>query len=167
MESKLLLLGILLCSWAFVGFCQGDGGSGGTVSMPCVKKLLPCQPYLHSSAMPPPACCVPLKEMIQDDKKCLCDVLSNEAVLNSLNITKDQAMGLPKKCGDNASASDCGKNNGTATPPSIPTPPAPSSSSTNSSSGNDKSLANGFSMRKSAIVALTLIGCMSIFISPF
>lgn len=77
-------------------------------SMPCMKKLLPCKEYLKLTATPPPpSCCVPLKEMVSDDPKCLCDVFNSADMLKNLNITHDDALRLPKACGANANISVC------------------------------------------------------------
>lgn len=80
--------------------------------MPCVKKLLPCQEYLKptaAAALPAPSCCLPLKEMVFDDPKCLCDIFNNADLFNNLNITQDDALRLPKACGANADISVCKK----------------------------------------------------------
>ncbi|KAF8398964.1 hypothetical protein HHK36_014829 [Tetracentron sinense] len=110
MESKLFMISlILLSSWVFLGFSQGLEGVSSD-SMPCMQKLLPCQPYLHPSSSPPPAsCCVPLKEMIKDDSKCLCEIFNNPEILKSLNVSQAEALKLPKACGANADISACKK----------------------------------------------------------
>lgn len=78
----------------------------------CVKKLMPCQPYLHSSSpspSPPAMCCDPLKEMVKGDANCLCAVFNNPAIMKSLNVTEKDALGLVKACGANADTSVCKK----------------------------------------------------------
>ncbi|XP_073136338.1 uncharacterized protein [Henckelia pumila] len=103
-SKSFTLFFLVLCSWVFVGFCQGSGDN-----LPCVQKLMPCQPYLKSNS-PPASCCVPLKQLVADDKACLCTVLNDPAILHNLNITKTDAVNLAKNCGSNADLSTC--NNG-------------------------------------------------------
>ncbi|CAF2109267.1 hypothetical protein YC2023_101070 [Brassica napus] len=106
-----------------------SGGAGDAHSMPCIQKLMPCQPYLHSATPPPPAsCCMPLKEIVETDVNCLCSVFNNVDMLKSLNLTKENALVLPKACGANADVSQCKASTGTTTPSTSPgttkTPPA-------------------------------------------
>ncbi|KAJ4866459.1 Bifunctional inhibitor/lipid-transfer protein/seed storage 2S albumin superfamily protein [Raphanus sativus] len=106
-----------------------SGGAGDAHSMPCIQKLMPCQPYLHSSApLPPASCCMPLKEIVETDVTCLCSVFNNVDMLRSLNLTKENALVLPKACGANADVSQCKTSTGTTTPSTSPgttkTPPA-------------------------------------------
>ncbi|KAL0794874.1 hypothetical protein Bca101_066251 [Brassica carinata] len=112
----------------------GGGGGGDAHSMPCIQKLMPCQPYLHSVTPPPPAsCCLPLKEIVEKDATCLCSVFNNVDMLKSLNLTKENALVLPKACGAKADTSLCKASNGTTTPSTSPatttTPPASSTGS--------------------------------------
>lgn len=93
---------LVLYSWVFVGFSQGGGSN-----LPCMQKLLPCQPYLKSSSTPPAACCVPLKQIIADDSKCLCAVFNNPGIMKGLNATQEDALNMAKHCGSNADASGC------------------------------------------------------------
>ncbi|CAG7899646.1 unnamed protein product [Brassica rapa] len=106
-----------------------SGGAGDAHSMPCIQKLMPCQPYLRSVTPPPPAsCCMPLKEIVETDVNCLCSVFNNVDMLKSLNLTKENALVLPKACGANADVSQCKASTGTTTPSTSPgttkTPPA-------------------------------------------
>ncbi|XP_058079324.1 non-specific lipid transfer protein GPI-anchored 3-like [Magnolia sinica] len=96
MESKILLSAILiLSSWVFVGSSQGLG-----LTMPCMSKLLPCQDYLHpSKTTPPSTCCDALKDLIKGDQHCLCDIFNNAELMNTFNVTTEQALEAPKACG--------------------------------------------------------------------
>lgn len=90
-----------------------SGGAGDAHSMPCIQKLMPCQPYLRSVTPPPPAsCCMPLKEIVETDVNCLCSVFNNVDMLKSLNLTKENALVLPKACGANADVSQCKASTG-------------------------------------------------------
>ncbi|CAN8312470.1 unnamed protein product [Cochlearia groenlandica] len=117
----------------------GGGGGGDAHSMPCIQKLMPCQPYLHAATPPIPAsCCVPLNEIVEKDVTCLCSVFNNVDMLKSLNLTKANALVLPKACGANADVSQC-KNSAGNTPPSTSpaTPNTPPASSTGGGSTGD------------------------------
>lgn len=105
--------------WIFVGLSHGvdvneiqeisiSSEGSSVASMPWMKKLLPCQEYLKlTDTPPPPSCCVPLKEMVSDNPKCLCDVFNSVDTLKNLNITQDDALRLPKACGATANTSVC------------------------------------------------------------
>lgn len=124
--SKFLLASfLLLSSWPWLGFSQGEAGpkdlmdnmakGGGLLgagagdgdAMKCIQKLLPCKNYLASPEAPPTSCCVPLKGMIEKDVECLCKVFNNPDLLKSLNTTQDNALKLPKACGAEADISKC------------------------------------------------------------
>lgn len=91
-----------------------SGGAGGDAhSLPCIQKLMPCQPYLHSvKPQPPPTCCLPLREIVENDVTCLCAVFNNVDMLKSLNLTKENALDLPNACGAKADVSLCKTSTG-------------------------------------------------------
>ncbi|CAN6935447.1 unnamed protein product [Brassica oleracea var. botrytis] len=94
--------------------------------MACMQKLMPCQKYIHAVNPPPPAsCCGPMKEIVEKDSQCLCTVFNNPALLKSLNLTKENALDLPKACGANPDVSICTK---TASSPPIASPTSGGSS---------------------------------------
>ncbi|KAF9599402.1 hypothetical protein IFM89_036959 [Coptis chinensis] len=132
----------------------GLGGGLGGVSMPCMQHLIPCQPYLQNPSAPPSSCCVPLKDMIANDAKCLCDIFNNPTLLKSLNVTQNDALKLPKACDAKVDISVCNKD--AAPPTSSATPPAPASPS----DGTKKNAANGLSL-------VGGYGVMSLFMSLF
>ncbi|RID48270.1 hypothetical protein BRARA_I04793 [Brassica rapa] len=116
----------------------GGGGGGDAQAMPCIQKLMPCQPFLHSVIPPPPpSCCLPMKAIVANDATCLCSVFNNVDMLKSLNLTKDNALDLPKACGANPDISLCKASpaGGTTTNSTSPaTPKTPPVSSTGSGS---------------------------------
>ncbi|EOA36729.1 hypothetical protein CARUB_v10012497mg [Capsella rubella] len=121
---------------------SGGAAGGDAHAMPCIQKLMPCQPYLHSaSPPPPPTCCMPLREIVEKDVTCLCSVFNNVDMLKSLNLTKENALVLPTACGAKADVSQCKTSTGGTTPSSSSTPPAtpktPPASSTGSGSTGD------------------------------
>lgn len=95
----------------------GGGGGGDAHAMPCIQKLMPCQPYLHSvTPPPPPSCCLPLREIVTSDVTCLCSVFNNVDMLKSLNLTKENALVLPNACGAKADVSQCKASAGECLP---------------------------------------------------
>lgn len=106
-------------SQAIGGFLQGvkDGHDAATEqvantkdSLPCMKSLIPCQLFLHSST-PPPVCCMPLQDVVEHDPQCLCTVFKNNELLKTFNLTQEDALALPKACGITANASFCNQGN--------------------------------------------------------
>ncbi|KAG6421291.1 hypothetical protein SASPL_117841 [Salvia splendens] len=112
--SKSLLVSILVVCWLAFEV------SGGREPLPCIQKLLPCEAYLKGSASPPPACCMPLREMGNNDVPCLCDVFNNQPFLKTLNVTQPEALNLAKTC----------EAAGPSGSPSIPAAPSSNSSET-------------------------------------
>ncbi|KAJ8553496.1 hypothetical protein K7X08_024174 [Anisodus acutangulus] len=154
---------VVIFSWVFVGLsdgfdlnktlvgaflASGVGGGGNEVisAMPCVQKLLPCQPALVSHTKNPPStCCVPLKEMITKDAQCLCSVFGNADVMKSLNVTENEALDFAKACGAKPDLSLCknaATSPGSTAAPSVPTTPSESNSSTSSNKTASPSEAN-------------------------
>ncbi|XP_055828866.1 non-specific lipid transfer protein GPI-anchored 3 [Solanum dulcamara] len=92
-------------------FLASGVGRGSISAMPCVQKLMPCQPALASHTKTPPAtCCAPLKEMITNDAQCLCTVFANSDVMRSMNVTQDEALDFAKACGAKPDLSLCKKD---------------------------------------------------------
>ncbi|KAK6249821.1 hypothetical protein SCA6_003826 [Theobroma cacao] len=92
---------------------------------PCLQKLIPCQPFMHSPS-PPATCCSPLTDVFTHDSQCLCKVFNNPEILKGFNLTLDEAMKLPKACGIDVDVSVCKKGS---------SPGSPSDSSKSSSNG--------------------------------
>ncbi|XP_042374979.1 non-specific lipid transfer protein GPI-anchored 3-like [Zingiber officinale] len=88
---------LLLSSCATLSASNGDGGGGPP---PCVAKLMPCLNFLRSPEIPPAAtCCIPLKSALVDDVSCLCSLFKNVDLIRSFNITQQDLVGLPPRCG--------------------------------------------------------------------
>lgn len=108
-------------------------GLGFSDSMPCMQKLIPCQPYFKTPEKAPAMCCKPMKEMLSEaasteDKDCVCGIFNNPVMLKNLNTTQDEALKLPKACGTNADISKC-KNKDIASSLADFSPPPSSPSS--------------------------------------
>ncbi|KFK43990.1 hypothetical protein AALP_AA1G200500 [Arabis alpina] len=144
---------------------SATGGSGGDAhSLPCIQKLMPCQPYLHSATPPPPpTCCMPLREIVENDVTCLCAVFNNVDMLKSLNLTKDNALLLPKACGANADVSKCRKASSGTTPssttaPATPTTPPASSTGNGTTGGSTGDSATSTAKSSDSAPAINFVG---------
>ncbi|WOK95876.1 non-specific lipid-transfer protein-like protein [Canna indica] len=94
---KLVVACVILffSSWAPVALSQG--GSGG--KLPCLTKLMPCVSFFHSAAEPTGACCIPLKDALEKEVPCLCRLFGDESLQQRFNVTQDDLLGLPPRCG--------------------------------------------------------------------
>ncbi|KAL8256012.1 hypothetical protein R6Q59_031079 [Mikania micrantha] len=73
----------------------------------CASKLVPCGPYLNSTATPPSSCCDPIKETVRTDLQCLCNLYANPSFLSSIGVNIEQALRLPRLCGVSSDTSVC------------------------------------------------------------
>ncbi|XP_026387033.1 uncharacterized protein LOC113282261 [Papaver somniferum] len=157
MDSNKLFLSLVLLSssWVFMGSAQdplaglintltdaadGNGGAGlaatlplgnAAASMACAQKLMPCQDFIK----PTDACCSPLKQMIHDDPKCLCNIFNNQEILKTFGVTQHEALKLLTECGTKADIRQCNEtasapaaSENPAAPKTPATPTVPSSS---------------------------------------
>ncbi|XP_042504000.1 non-specific lipid transfer protein GPI-anchored 9-like [Macadamia integrifolia] len=100
----MVVLAILMVT-ATVRVAEGQG-SGSTPS--CAAALVPCADYLNSTK-PPASCCTPLRQAVATQLKCLCNLLNDTSLFNSLHINMTQALELPKYCGVNDTTTACRK----------------------------------------------------------
>merc|ERR1719499_980621 len=117
-----------------------------------MQKLIPCKSYLNVSAteQPPESCCSPLKEMVSDDFECLCRFYKDPQILQSLNVTRHDALQLPKACHVRLRLSKCSKE---ASAPTTITPIPTDSATTQAAAAAvlaAVSSANGSNMPASA-----------------
>ncbi|XP_023520350.1 protein YLS3-like [Cucurbita pepo subsp. pepo] len=146
-SSRFFAFLLLISSQMFVGFSQDlSEFLKGTESIldgklpPCMRQMLTCQPYIKSPENPPPACCTPLKELLDSDLPCLCSFFNNEKMLKTLNVSQSRALELPKNCGAELDISGCSDaespTGSTEGPSSSTTPLTPTA---NTSGLNDSS----------------------------
>ncbi|KAJ4951355.1 hypothetical protein NE237_028187 [Protea cynaroides] len=81
----------------------------------CASALVPCSDYLNSTK-PPASCCTPLRQTVATQLKCLCDLLKDTSLFESLKINITEAIGLSKHCGITDTTTACQKFS--APPPS-------------------------------------------------
>ncbi|PWZ17541.1 hypothetical protein Zm00014a_008510 [Zea mays] len=86
----------------------------------CAEKLIPCSPYMNTTGTPPDTCCGPLKDAVQNDLKCLCDLYASPEIFKAFNISLDQALGLSKRCGLSDTTAACKGLSPTQSPPGSP-----------------------------------------------
>lgn len=119
MDFKLVFTSIFLfiLSWGTLqGFSQETQaattaatvvqGGVSTDVIACMQKLMPCQPFMHSSS-PPATCCSPLKEMVTEESQCLCKAFNDPKLLKTVNLTVDESLALSKACGIDVDVSMC------------------------------------------------------------
>ncbi|KAF9617162.1 hypothetical protein IFM89_034313 [Coptis chinensis] len=101
----------------------------------CAGKLLPCVDFFNSTN-PPEKCCKPLRELVTNQKACLCNFFSdtaNAGLIQSFGINVTQALELPKHCGVSSDTSLCSSAPapapGMIPPTSGMTPPPPGTTS--------------------------------------
>jgi hypothetical protein len=67
--------------------------------LPCLEEVLPCTAYLKSSKRPAPTCCTALNRAAGTEMPCLCQLLADPGMLLDFNVTREQALRLPTRCG--------------------------------------------------------------------
>ncbi|XP_058106303.1 non-specific lipid transfer protein GPI-anchored 7-like [Magnolia sinica] len=98
----------------------GGNGVWAEDAPACAAKLVPCSTYLNVSK-PPESCCSPLREAVQNELPCLCNLYSSPDLFKSFGINLTQALELPEHCGINSTIDRCNTKGATA-PPGTPTP---------------------------------------------
>ncbi|KAJ4957059.1 hypothetical protein NE237_013842 [Protea cynaroides] len=73
-----------------------EGQLGNTPS--CAADMTNCVNYLNSTN-PPASCCDPLRQTVSTQLKCLCDLLNDPSLFQSMGINLTQAEQLPQNCG--------------------------------------------------------------------
>ncbi|WVZ78843.1 hypothetical protein U9M48_026493 [Paspalum notatum var. saurae] len=86
----------------------------------CASKLVPCAAYLNGTGTPPDTCCTPLKDAVQNDLKCLCDLYASPSIFQALNISLSEALGLSKRCGLSDTTDACKGLSPSQSPPGSP-----------------------------------------------
>nr|XP_010907379.1 non-specific lipid transfer protein GPI-anchored 1 [Elaeis guineensis] len=119
-SQKLALFFLLfLISWASTTLSQGD------LMKPCIIKLMPCVDFLHSDKRPSSACCMALKDELENDVECLCELFNDDKALKAFNITKSEVIQFPKRCGlQSADVNKCKKSGDVPMPPVAPSAPS-------------------------------------------
>ncbi|XP_021725514.1 lipid transfer-like protein VAS [Chenopodium quinoa] len=136
--GKLSMLVVLLAALVASTAAQGSDGIPS-----CATKLAPCFSYLNATKTPDTSCCTPLKEAVTKERKCLCDIYNNPALIQAFHINVTQALNLITLCHINTvkdPSTFCKDLAQAPSPSSSPaagsTPTPPGGSSTSSPPGN-------------------------------
>ncbi|KAI4352192.1 hypothetical protein L6164_006466 [Bauhinia variegata] len=121
----------LMVALLFMGAAAGFAAAQTNSTSDCGSKLVACADYLKSTN-PPASCCDPLKETVETQLTCLCNLYSTPNLLQSLGVNVTDALQLSRRCGITSDLSSC---NGTASSPSSQPPPPPASGGDNGSAG--------------------------------
>jgi hypothetical protein len=94
----------------------------GQTTANCASNLIPCGNFLNSTN-PPSSCCDPLRETVNNDLPCLCNLYNTPGFLESLGVNLTQALGLSRNCGITSDLSACSVGAPSPTSPNGPTRP--------------------------------------------
>lgn len=100
MEKELRKFIIFSCLYVLVSVSKGQDTA-------CLNQLVPCLQYINSSHIPSSSCCTPLRSLINSDPGCLCSLLSGTTVTKQAGANANQALQLPKRCGEKVNAGLC------------------------------------------------------------
>ncbi|KVH90138.1 lipid transfer-like protein VAS [Cynara cardunculus var. scolymus] len=78
-----------------------------TQTASCASKLVSCIDYLNATTTPPSTCCDPIKEAVEKDLPCLCNLYKNPSLFTKLRINITEALRLPSLCGIPNDVSAC------------------------------------------------------------
>ena len=100
--STLILPFLLVLMSVIVSYTMADAAKDREECAQQLVGLATCLPYVGGqSKAPTPDCCTGLKQVLQDNKKCLCVIIRdcNDPELG-LQINVTFALGLPSVCHD-------------------------------------------------------------------
>ncbi|XP_026665834.2 non-specific lipid transfer protein GPI-anchored 8-like [Phoenix dactylifera] len=119
-EKLILFFLLFLASWASTTLSQDDQGV-----KPCITKLMPCVDFLHSGKRPSSVCCMALKNELENDVGCLCELLGDDKALKAFNVMLAEVIQFPTRCGLHpADVGKCKKSGDVPMPPVIPRDPS-------------------------------------------
>ncbi|CAL5429714.1 unnamed protein product [Camellia sinensis] len=78
----------------------------GQPTASCASKLTPCANYLNVTK-PPATCCDPLRQAVNQDLQCLCNLFNTPGFLESIGINVTDALGLAGRCNVTGNLSSC------------------------------------------------------------
>ena len=108
-STKYLAYFLLLASLV-VGSAKADSSKDKEECTEQLAGLATCLPYVGGGAKAPtPDCCSGLKQVLKNNKKCLCVIIKdrNDPDLGGLQINVTLALGLPTVCNAPANVSKC------------------------------------------------------------
>lgn len=108
-EIEWIVVVLLLTVSLLLGFVAGDDEKDKQECTNSLVGLATCLPYVGGNTKSPtPDCCNGLKQVLKDDKKCLCLIIKdrNDPQIG-ININVTLALGLPTVCQSPANISKC------------------------------------------------------------
>ncbi|GLT40362.1 hypothetical protein SLA2020_145040 [Shorea laevis] len=114
--AKLTIAAVILVLAATMSLTEAQN------TQTCASNLIPCATYLNSNTTPGADCCNAIKDAVNNDLTCLCNLYKDPDVFKSLNISLPAALQLAGKCGVNNSLSSC-TNAQSPTGSTVPPPP--------------------------------------------
>ncbi|XP_057453332.1 non-specific lipid transfer protein GPI-anchored 14-like isoform X2 [Lotus japonicus] len=109
-HNKKALLHFMLLASMIVGIAMADSSTDKQECTEQLTGLATCLPYIQGeSKAPPPDCCSGLKQVLKQNKKCLCLIIKdrNDPDLGGLMINVTSALSLPTVCNAPANISKC------------------------------------------------------------
>lgn len=152
----------VIMAMALLSICGPAKGQGSSTNTSCISGIIQCANYLATTGTPPTSCCNPLKNVINTEMECLCNLLNDTTLLRQFQINITQVEQLPLRCGLNATATSCPNVNGNATAPSGSAPSPSTGSAPPFSSGLDSNSAvSSSSFGIWSLLALLLLGVVT------
>ncbi|KAM4073137.1 hypothetical protein ACB094_11G194900 [Castanea mollissima] len=107
--STLILPFLLVLMSVMVSYTMADAAKDREECAQQLVGLATCLPYVGGQAKAPtPDCCSGLKQVLKDNKKCLCVIIRDRnAPELGLQINVTLALGLPSVCNAPANVSQC------------------------------------------------------------
>ncbi|KAH1052703.1 hypothetical protein GLYMA_08G232500v4 [Glycine max] len=100
----------MLLTTIVVGIAMGDSSKDKEECTEQLAGLATCLPYVGGQAQAPtPDCCSGLKQVLKNNKKCLCVIIKdrNDPDLGGLQINVTLALNLPTACNSPVNVSKC------------------------------------------------------------
>ncbi|KAG4930378.1 hypothetical protein AAZX31_17G132900 [Glycine max] len=111
------LVSLVLALVLMRSLAEAQSGTSTT----CAQELIPCVNFLNGTTTPPSSCCDPLKQTVENQLDCLCNIFFSPGLLQSFNVSVDQALALSRRCGVTNGITSC--SNGSAPAPGSGPPP--------------------------------------------
>uniref|UniRef100_A0A1J3FY00 Bifunctional inhibitor/plant lipid transfer protein/seed storage helical domain-containing protein n=1 Tax=Noccaea caerulescens TaxID=107243 RepID=A0A1J3FY00_NOCCA len=91
-------------------------------STSCVSKLVPCFGALNTTTKPSKDCCDSIKEAVEKELSCLCNIYNTPGLLSQFNVNASQALNLSRRCDVDTDLTSCSAS-GTPSPKASLPPP--------------------------------------------
>ncbi|KAL9253759.1 Non-specific lipid transfer protein GPI-anchored 7-like protein [Drosera capensis] len=123
-NDKSMPISVSLFATAWLLLAAAVAAQSGSDVATCGQSLVPCESYINATK-PPSSCCDPLKEALDTEKTCLCNILNDPSLLSSFGINVTEALTLPVRCEIAASATNICASVPAASPTNTSPPPPP------------------------------------------